>query len=82
LRIPPFRVDRFGGVLEGLVLAEAEFSSDEEMGAFVPPAWVVAEVIRDAAFSGGRLVWSSRYELRRALAAYGVELPPAARREA
>ncbi len=81
LSIPPFGVDRFGGVLEGLVLAEAEFSSDEEMRAFVAPEWVVAEVTRDAAFTGGRMVCSSRYELGQALAAYGVELSPAARRE-
>jgi CYTH domain-containing protein len=81
LSIPPFGVDDFGGALEGLVLAEAEFPSDEEMRTLVPPVWVVAEVTQDAAFGGGRLARSSRYELRRALAAYGVELPPSGRRE-
>lgn len=80
LSIPPFGVDSFVGVLGGLVLAEVEFSSDEEMVALVPPAWVVAEVTRDPAFTGGRLVRSSRHELRQALSVYGVELPAPARR--
>ena len=74
--IPPFGVDRFGNGLAGLVIAEAEFISDEEMTAFMPPPWVVAEVTLDPAFSGGCLVRSTREELRRAVAAYGVDPPP------
>jgi hypothetical protein len=75
LSIPPFGVDSFRGALAGLVLAEIEFTSDEEMAAFGPPAWVGPEVTRDTSFSGGRLAHSTRDELRRALGVYGVDLP-------
>jgi hypothetical protein len=77
LSIAPFGVDSFRGALAGLVLAEVEFISDEEMAAFGAPAWVGAEVTRDTSFSGGRLAHSTRDELRRALGMYGMDLPTA-----
>jgi hypothetical protein len=77
LSIPPFGVDDFRGVLAGLVIAEAEFSSDEELTAFVPPAWIGPEVTGDAAFSGGRLAQATRDELGEALALYGIDLSTA-----
>lgn len=41
-------LDRFSGEYEGLLLAEVEFSSEEEALAFVAPAWFG----RDVTFSG------------------------------
>jgi hypothetical protein len=49
--------------VQGLVLAKAEFSTDEEAQPFVPPAECVAEVTDDDRFTGGRLVQTSRHEL-------------------
>ena len=79
LSIPPFGVDRFEGVLAGLVLAEAELDSDAEVAGFVPPGWAGAEVTSDPAFSGGRSARADRDQLRLAAAVYGIDLPPAAR---
>ncbi|MER6288416.1 hypothetical protein [Streptomyces sviceus] len=70
--VPPLGVDVFDGPLQGLVLAEAEFTSDEEALAFVPPAECVAEVTDDARFTGGRLVGASREDLVAWLAEYGI----------
>ena len=72
--MPPLGVDVFEPPLHGLTTAEAEFDSREKAASFTPPPFVVAEVTRDVRFSGGRLVASSREELRRALAEYGLEL--------
>lgn len=48
-------VNRFEGHVEGLVLLEADFGSEDEMAAFTPPDFVIREVSRDDRFSGGRL---------------------------
>ncbi|MER5527240.1 hypothetical protein ABT075_22040 [Streptomyces sp. NPDC002677] len=70
--VPPLGVDVFEGPLRGLVLAEAEFTTDEEARSFVPPSECVAEVTDDARFTGGRLVETSRQELLGWLAGYGL----------
>ncbi|MGW4913749.1 hypothetical protein [Streptomyces sp. NPDC004270] len=70
--VPPLGVDVFDGPLRGLVLAEAEFTTDEEAQSFVPPSECVAEVTDDARFTGGRLVETSRQELLGWLAEYGL----------
>ncbi|MGW2937210.1 hypothetical protein ACWDA7_36480 [Streptomyces sp. NPDC001156] len=70
--VPPLGVDVFDGRFQGLVLAEAEFTSDTEAQSFVPPAECVAEVTDDARFTGGRLVQTSREELLGWLAEYGL----------
>ncbi|MET7519406.1 hypothetical protein ABZS88_39500 [Streptomyces sp. NPDC005480] len=70
--VPPLGVDVFEGHLQGLVLAEAEFTTDEEAQSFVPPAECVAEVTDDTRFTGGHLVQASRPELLRWLAEYGL----------
>ncbi|PYC73568.1 hypothetical protein C7C46_25140 [Streptomyces tateyamensis] len=72
LSLPPVGVDIFEGHLRGLVLAEAEFATDDEARSFVPPAASVAEVTDDPRFTGGRLVRASRAELVAWLAEYGV----------
>lgn len=71
-RVPPLSVDVFDGRLQGLVLAEAEFTTDEEAQSFVPSAECVAEVTDDARFTGGRLVQASRQELLGWLAEHGL----------
>jgi CYTH domain-containing protein len=70
--VPPLGVDVFEGPLRGLVLAEAEFTTDEEAQSFVPPPECVAEVTDDARFTGGRLAEISRPQLLEWLAEYGL----------
>jgi len=72
--IPPFVIDVFDPPLDGLIMAELECDTDEELQASAPPPSAVAEVTKDIRFTGGRLVATSRDELRQALAAYGVQL--------
>lgn len=73
--IPPFGIDVFGPPLDGLVLAEIEFDSDEAMNDFPAPSWSVAEVTSDTRFTGGRLVGASRAELRTWLRTFEIDLP-------
>jgi CYTH domain-containing protein len=61
--VPPLGVDVFDGHLQGLVLAEAEFTTGEEAQSFVLPAECLAEVTDDTRFTGGHLVQASRHEL-------------------
>jgi CYTH domain-containing protein len=70
--IPPFGVDLFAGPLAGLVIAEAEFATDEEMETFAPPAVAVAEVTQDPRFTGGHLVRVGRAELQAWLSEFGL----------
>jgi len=69
---PPLGVDVFDGHLRGLVLAEAEFATDEDARSFVPPPACVAEVTDDARFTGGRLVSASRADVLGWLSEYGL----------
>lgn len=73
--VPPFGIDVFEGALSGLHVAEAEFSSDEEMAAFSPGPFVMAEVTGDHRFTGGHLVVATRRDVAQALADYGLGLP-------
>jgi adenylate cyclase len=52
---PVAEVDVFEGVLEGVVLAEVEFPSEEEADAFEPPAWFGREVTDDSRFANQEL---------------------------
>ncbi|GAA3902492.1 hypothetical protein GCM10022207_84480 [Streptomyces lannensis] len=54
------------------MLAEADFTSDDEAQSFVPPAECVAEVTEDTHFTEGQLVRTSREKLFEWLAAYGL----------
>jgi CYTH domain-containing protein len=53
--VPSLGVDVFTGGLDGLYLAEVEFSSDAEMAEFSPAPFVIAEVTHDQRFTGGHL---------------------------
>ena len=74
LNIPLLGVDVFDPPLHGLVLAEAEFDTDEEARSFRPPLeQLVAEVTDDPRFTGGSLVQATRGDLLAWLAGYGVK---------
>ena len=60
-----FSIDVFLGALWGLILAETEFQTDEEMQAFTPPPFAFREVTDDELFTGGSLVHLTFDELRR-----------------
>ena len=49
-------VDRFEGALAGLILAEREFETHEEMASFLAPDFCVREVTDDPRYAGGALV--------------------------
>ena len=49
-------VDEFQGEHSGLILAEAEFETPEQMADFPTPDFVVREVTLDPRFGGGHLV--------------------------
>ncbi|HWT00237.1 MAG TPA: hypothetical protein VN256_08315 [Pyrinomonadaceae bacterium] len=60
-----YSVDVFLGDLRGLVLAETDFDSDEEMDSFPPPPFAFMDVTNDELFTGGSLVHLSFDELRK-----------------
>ena len=74
LSIAPYGVDVFHGELEGLYLAEAEFSTLEDAAALVPAAFCRAEVTADRRFTGGELARASAEQVRAWAREYGLEL--------
>lgn len=76
LSVPPLGIDVFDPPLHGLVLAEAEFSTDEQAHSFRPPLEPAAEVTDDPRFTGGSLVQAHRHDLLVWLADYGIKLEP------
>ena len=74
LSVPPLGIDVFDPPLHGLVLADAEFSTDEAAQSFLQPPAAIAEVTDDARFTGGSLVCADRHDLLAWLAEYGIEL--------
>ena len=76
LSVPPLGVDVFDGHLQGLLMAEAEFVTDEDCLAFIPAAWCAAEVTTDPRFTSGRLVHASRREVVTWLEDYGITFSP------
>jgi CYTH domain-containing protein len=72
LSVPPLGIDVFDPPLHGLILAEAEFTTDEAARTFLPPPQIVAEITNDTRFTGGRLVHAHRADLFTWLAEYGI----------
>ena len=72
--VPPFGIDVFEGVLEGLVLAEAEFDSAAEADALTIPDFIAHEVSSDVRFTGGLLVHAARQDVETWLSDYGLRL--------
>jgi CYTH domain-containing protein len=73
LSVPPLSIDLFDPPLDGLVLADVEFTTDEEARSFPPPPLAIAEVTDDARFTGGSLVRARRDDLLTWLAEFGIE---------
>lgn len=48
-------LDIFEGKFEGLVLAEVEFSSEDEALAYIPPTWFGRDVTNDAAYHNSNM---------------------------
>ena len=63
-----FSVDVFLGALHGLVLAETEFDTDEELRDFPLPPFAARDVTNDELFTGGRLVELTADDIRAELA--------------
>ena len=72
--VPPFGIDVFEGLLQGLIMAEAEFDSATAADALAVPSFVAGEVSMDDRFTGGQLVRASRQDLQSWLLDYGVAL--------
>ncbi len=51
-----YSIDVFLGALWGLILAETDFETDEEMAGFALPSFATADVTNEELFTGGRLV--------------------------
>ncbi|HZT58520.1 MAG TPA: hypothetical protein VFA21_07845 [Pyrinomonadaceae bacterium] len=62
-----YSVDVFLGDLRGLILAETDFDTDEEMDSFALPAFAARDVTREEMFTGARLVSLTADEIRREL---------------
>jgi CYTH domain-containing protein len=63
-----YSVDVFLGPLRGLILAETDFDTDEEMDTFAPPSFIFREVTREEMFTGARLIELTAEDIRRELA--------------
>jgi CYTH domain-containing protein len=74
LSVAPLGIDVFEPPLHGLIMADVEFSTDNEAQSFLPPLAAVAEVTDDSRFTGGSLVSAQRHDLLAWLAEYGIEL--------
>ncbi len=59
-----YSIDVFLGALWGLILAETDFETDEEMAGFALPSFAAADVTNEELFTGGRLVDLTIEELR------------------
>lgn len=63
-----YSVDMFLGPLRGLILAETDFETDEELDSFDAPPFASLEVTREETFTGARLVELTAEDLRAELA--------------
>jgi CYTH domain-containing protein len=63
-----YSVDVFLGALRGLILAETDFDTDEEMDSFPKPSFALLDVTREETFTGARLVELTAQDLRAELA--------------
>ena len=60
-----YAIDVFLGPLRGLILAETDFDTDDEMDAFTLPPFAALDVSRDEMFTGARLVELTAEDIRR-----------------
>jgi CYTH domain-containing protein len=73
LSVAPLGIDVFDP-LHSLVLAEAEFTTDETAQSFLPPRAATAEVTDDARFTGSSLVQTRLHDLLAWPAEHGIKL--------
>ena len=59
-----YSVNVYLGNLRGLVLAETDFETDDEMDAFPAPPFALLDVTRDEFFTGARLVELTAEDIR------------------
>jgi CYTH domain-containing protein len=59
-----YSIDVFLGSLWGLILAETDFETEEELDSFTMPPFAVMDVTNEEIFTGGRLVDLTTDELR------------------
>jgi CYTH domain-containing protein len=76
LSVPPLGIDVFDPPLHGLILAEAEFTTDDAAHSYRPPPQTVAEITNDTRFTGGTLAHTHRHDLLTCLAEYGIKPLP------
>ncbi len=67
-----FSVDMFLGDLFGLVLAEVNFDSDQELDKYPQPPFAIADVTNHELFTGGKLCELSFAEIREAIRREGL----------
>jgi len=67
-----FSVDMFLGDLFGLVLAEVNFETDEELNAYPKPAFAIADVTNIPMFTGGQLCGLTSSDIREAILKDGL----------
>lgn len=66
-----YEIGVFEEDLKGLVLIDVEFKSIEEMRAFTPPAWILAELKETDFLAGGALCGKKYSDIENKLAEYG-----------
>jgi len=67
-----FSVDMFLGDLFGLVLAEVDFETDEELDAFPTPPFAIVDVTNNELFSGGKLSQLTFADVREEIVRQGL----------
>lgn len=58
-----YEIDVFQDALEGLVLVDVEFKSNEDKAKFIPPDWVLADVTQEKFLAGGVLCGKAHAEI-------------------
>ncbi len=68
-----YEIDVFQDGLTGLILADVEFSSNEDKAKFVPPTWVLADVTQEKFVAGGMLCGKSYTDIATLLARFDYQ---------
>ncbi len=68
-----FEIDVFQDGLIGLVLADVEFSSNDDKAKFTPPTWILADVTQERFITGGELCGKSYADIESELTTYNYK---------
>ncbi len=68
-----YEIDVFQDSLEGLVLVDVEFTSNEEKALFTPPDWVLADVTQEKFVAGGVICGKAYTDIEPFLEKYNYE---------